>query len=48
MNAKKNTTKRLQLKQDRQLIRSRWHSARFVVASARRSKPAATSCPSHF
>ena len=28
----RNTTKRLQLKQDRQLIRSRWHSARFVVA----------------
>ncbi|MEX1336711.1 MAG: VWA domain-containing protein, partial [Candidatus Limnocylindrales bacterium] len=32
MNANRNTTKRLQLKQDRQLIRSRWHSSRFVVA----------------
>ena len=32
MTAKNDTTKRLQLKQDRQLIRSRWHSSRFVVA----------------
>lgn len=29
---KKNTTRRLQLQQDRGLIRSRWHSTRFVVA----------------
>ena len=28
----KTTTKPLQLLQDRGLIRSRWHSARFVVA----------------
>ena len=32
MTSNEKTTKRLQLMQDRQLIRSRWHSARFVVA----------------